>query len=164
LQGPAWGLAAAGKPATYVGSLKCKECHDKIYATWRQTIHAKAIQEVSENPQAIQGDWTQLFELRTFKKEDVKFTHGVQWKQRYIDKDWHILPAQWNFDDQKWTPTPDAQRWKQTNWITECAQCHVTGFDRENAPGRRSPSVARLATVPAAAMWRPNPRRVSAPS
>jgi predicted CXXCH cytochrome family protein len=59
----------------------------------------------------------------------VKLTHGVQWKQRYIDNDWHILPAQWNFDDEKWTPTPDAQKWRETNWVSECAQCHVTGFD-----------------------------------
>jgi Cytochrome c554 and c-prime len=49
------GRAATAKAATFVGSLKCKECHDKIYATWRQTIHAKAIQNVTENPQAIQG-------------------------------------------------------------------------------------------------------------
>jgi hypothetical protein len=65
---------------------------------------------VIENPQAIQGDWTQPFELRTFTKEDVTFTHGVQWKQRYIDKDWHILPAQWNFEANAWTPTPEAQK------------------------------------------------------
>lgn len=49
------GRAATAKAPTFVGSLKCKECHDKIYATWRQTIHAKAIQNVTENPQAIQG-------------------------------------------------------------------------------------------------------------
>jgi hypothetical protein len=61
----------------------------------------------------------------------VTFTHGVQWKQRYIDKDWHILPAQWNFEANVWTPTPDAQKWKETNWVTQCAQCHVTGFDSE---------------------------------
>jgi len=123
--------AAAAKAPTFVGSLKCKECHDKIYATWRHTVHAQAIQEVTEHPQAIQGDWTQPFELRTFTKEAVKFTHGVQWKQRYIDKDWHILPAQWNFETNTWTPTPDAQKWQETNWITACAQCHVTGFEPE---------------------------------
>jgi hypothetical protein len=75
------GEAAAAKVPTFVGSAKCKECHDKIYATWRQTVHPKAIQEVTENPQAIQGDWTQPFELRTFTKADVKFTHGVHQNQ-----------------------------------------------------------------------------------
>jgi Cytochrome c554 and c-prime len=62
------GRAAAAKAPTFVGSVKCKECHDKIYATWRQTIRAKAIQEVTEHPQAIQGDWTQPVELRTFTR------------------------------------------------------------------------------------------------
>ncbi|HXH13368.1 MAG TPA: multiheme c-type cytochrome [Alphaproteobacteria bacterium] len=123
--------AATAQSPTYVGSLRCRECHDKIYATWRQTIHAQAIQDVSQNPRAIQGDWTQPFDLRTFTKQDVRLTHGIQWKQRYIDKDWHILPAQWNFEDNTWAPTPDAKTWQATNWITSCAQCHVTGFDPE---------------------------------
>jgi hypothetical protein len=75
-------IAATPKTSSYVGSLKCKECHDKIFATWRQTIHAQAIQDVSQHPQAIQGDWTQAFDLRTFTKQDVKLIHGIQWKQR----------------------------------------------------------------------------------
>jgi predicted CXXCH cytochrome family protein len=125
------GVAVSPKPATFVGSARCKECHDKTYATWRQTLHARAIQDVSHTPQAIQGDWSQAFALKTFTKADVKYTHGVQWKQRYIDKDWHILPAQWNFDANTWSPTPDAQKWQETNWIKQCAQCHVTGFDPE---------------------------------
>src|SRR5690606_17587753 len=92
-------LAATAQPPTYVGSLRCRACHDKIYATWRQTIHAHAIRDVGQNPHAIQGDWTHPFDLRTFTKQDVRLTHGIQWKQRYIDKDWRILPGQWNFED-----------------------------------------------------------------
>lgn len=41
----------------YVGSAACKDCHDKIYASWQGTVHAKVIQDVGKNPQAIQADW-----------------------------------------------------------------------------------------------------------
>ena len=119
-------------PAGYVGSAACKECHDRIYSGWLGTLHAKAVQDVEKNPQALQGDWTQPYDRRTFKKSDVRMVHGVQWKQRFIDKDWHILPAQWNFDANKWGPTPgDPAKWKETNWVKKCAQCHVVGFDTE---------------------------------
>jgi predicted CXXCH cytochrome family protein len=125
----------AGPPteqrAEFVGSDSCKGCHDRIYSTWQRTLHARAVLEVNRHPQAIQGDWSQPSDLRTFKKEDVKYTHGVQWKQRYVDKDWHILPAQWNFTTEQWGPTPEAAKWKETNWITACAQCHVVGYDSE---------------------------------
>ena len=92
-------MGCGGRPsskqrAQFVGSDSCKGCHDRIYSTWQRTLHARAVLDVSQHPQAIQGDWSQPSDLRTFKKEDVKYTHGVQWKQRYVDRGWHILPAQ----------------------------------------------------------------------
>ncbi len=39
-----------------------------------------------------------------FKPEDVVLTHGIQWKQRYVDKDWRIRVAQWNFESEVWSP------------------------------------------------------------
>ena len=126
---PAQALAG---PASYVGSESCRQCHERIYAGWQQTLHALIIQDVSKKPQAIQGDWTQPYENRTFTQADVRLTHGVQWKQRYIDKDWHILPAQWIFESGKWGPTPgDPKKYLETNWIESCAQCHVVGYSTE---------------------------------
>lgn len=112
--------------ATYVGSAKCKECHDRIYAQWRKTQHARVIEDVRKNPQALQGDFTTPDPIRTFGKKDVAYRHGTQWKQRYITKDWKILPAQWNFDTQKWATFTVAT----TDWKRGCAGCHTTGFNR----------------------------------
>lgn len=120
---------AKEEKATYVGSEECKGCHDRIYSTWRMTLHAQVIQDVKKNPDAIKEDFKTVDKTRTFKKSDVVYTHGLQWKQRYINKNWRILPAQWNFETQKWAPY-NVPTWKEDDWRSNCGYCHTTGFDR----------------------------------
>jgi len=112
----------------YVGSGACRECHDRIYASWQGTVHAMVIQDVSKNPQAIQGDWTQPFEHRKFEKKDVRFIHGVQWKQRYIGEKWQVYPAQWDFEANRWAGY-NVDKGGTADWRKSCASCHVVGFD-----------------------------------
>lgn len=120
---------AAGAPG-YVGSAACKDCHDKIYSSWQGTVHAKVIQDVAKSPLAIQGDWSLPFEHRKFDKKDVRLTHGVQWKQRYINDKWQVYPAQWDFETQKWAGY-NVDKGGTADWRKSCAYCHVTGFDGE---------------------------------
>ncbi len=122
-------VSSTGSEASYVGSEECKECHDKVYATWKMTLHAQVIQDVSKNPEAIKGDFKSSDDTRTFKKSDVAYTHGMQWKQRYIDKDWRIRPAQWNFETEKWAPYHE-DKWKTIDWRKDCGYCHTTGFNK----------------------------------
>jgi len=112
----------------YVGSGACRECHDRIYASWQGTVHAMVIQDVSKNAQAIQGDWTQPFEHRKFEKKDVRFIHGVQWKQRYIGEKWQVYPAQWDFEANRWAGY-NVDKGGTADWRKSCASCHVVGFD-----------------------------------
>ena len=112
----------------YVGSVACKDCHDRVYGTWQQTLHARAVEDVSKNPHAIQGDWTLPFEHRKFEKKDVKITHGVQWKQRYINDKWQVYPAQWDFETNKWSGY-NVDRGGTADWRKSCASCHVVGFE-----------------------------------
>lgn len=118
----------AAETGTYVGSAKCKECHDREYATWRQSNHAKIIENPKTNAYAIKGDFVTPDKIRNFKKEDVAYTHGIQWKQRYIKKNWQMFPAQWNYDTQKWVEyKPDPEN---ADWRFSCGYCHTTGFNR----------------------------------
>jgi predicted CXXCH cytochrome family protein len=112
----------------YVGSVACKDCHDRVYGTWQQTLHARAVEDVSKNAHAIQGDWTLPFEHRKFEKKDVKITHGVQWKQRYINDKWQVYPAQWDFETNKWSGY-NVDRGGTADWRKSCASCHVVGFE-----------------------------------
>lgn len=117
-------------PSKYVGSDKCIECHSRISMTFRNTLHSKVMQDAKKNPRAIQGDFITPNPLVDFKPEDVVLTHGIQWKQRYIDKDWHVRVAQWNFEAENWSPyNPD--NWQKADWREKCGYCHVVGFDKE---------------------------------
>jgi predicted CXXCH cytochrome family protein len=117
-------------PAKYAGSDKCAECHSRIAVTYRNTLHSKIMQDAKKNPRAIQGDFVNSNPLVDFKPEDVVLTHGVQWKQRYVDKDWRVRVAQWNFEAEIWSPyNPDG--WQKADWRAKCGYCHVVGFDKE---------------------------------
>jgi predicted CXXCH cytochrome family protein len=119
--------------ATYVGSEACGDCHDRTYNTWQTTLHSQVIQRVEDNPRIVQGDFTVDFpeDVDPFTAEDAMMIHGVQWKQRYINEDWNILPAQWNYETLAWAPY-HADQWKERDWRKECANCHVTGFQRDD--------------------------------
>ena len=117
-------------PAKYVGSDKCVECHSRVSVTFRNTLHSKVMQDAKKALNTIQGNFTDSTPLLDFKKPDVVLTHGVQWKQRYVDKDWRVRVAQWNFETEKWSPY-NREGLKEADWRVKCGQCHVVGFDKE---------------------------------
>jgi predicted CXXCH cytochrome family protein len=124
---------AATKADEYVGSKACEKCHQKVYKEYKKTLHSQMIKDVKENPRAIIGDFESKSDIRTFKKEDVLYTIGNQWKQRYITKkgdELYILPAQYNLNTGKWKPY-HAKDWDKRPWLKKCGQCHVTGLNYE---------------------------------
>lgn len=122
---------ASQEGASYVGSEKCQECHQKIHKEWKQTLHSQMAKDVRQNPNAIIGDFESPSEIRTFGKEGILYTIGNQWKQRYITKiedELYILPAQYNLETGRWAPYhPD--NWQERPWLKNCGGCHVTGLD-----------------------------------
>lgn len=124
--------------ATYVGSDTCFQCHSNQHRDWSNTIHPLMIQDAVANPSAILGDFaageetrmgTINGEERAYTLEDVVFTMGVKYRQRYIaataDGGYVVLPGQWNVDSATWVnATPG-------DWLKDCAGCHTTGFDVE---------------------------------
>lgn len=120
--------------ATFVGSDECRKCHERLYSNWKGTLHSKMMIDAKINPLAIIGDFDAKNPLVEFKKEDVHYTIGSQWRQRYLTKtgdDYLILPAQFSITDRKWEVTSDDKRWKERSWFKECAGCHATGVDPE---------------------------------
>ncbi len=128
--------AAQGNQPTYVGSETCKACHSEQYEEWKQSLHSKMIQDAKANPDVIIGDFTSDDPDLTFKKEDVVYTIGSKWKQRYITKigdEYYILPAQWNTATKEWVPY-HADSWQdpEHEWRLACGGCHTTGFNPED--------------------------------
>ena len=123
--------------AAYVGSDKCAECHPRLHASWQSTGHAQVIQSRQGKPWIIHGDFKapvyadEQMEKIDFTPQDVKYVHGVNWKQRYIDEDWRIRKVMWVYKDQKWYPYHQ-QDWQERDWRKLCARCHTVGFNPDD--------------------------------
>ena len=127
-------VSASQEGASYTGSKSCQKCHQKQFKEWKHTLHAQMVKDVKKHSNAIVGDFDSASEVRTFNKEQVLYTIGNQWKQRYItriDDEYYILPAQYNLETGEWAPY-HADNWKERPWLKKCGGCHVTGLDYDN--------------------------------
>ncbi len=102
-------LAAAQTPPpnTYTGSQACATCHSATFERWKKTRMANVVQDPKVHPEAIIPDLSKPDPLLTFKKEDIAFTYGSKWKQRYFTKigdDYFAFPAQWDVKNAIWRP------------------------------------------------------------
>lgn len=89
----------------YAGSTTCKTCHPATYERWSKTRMANVLVDPKQRPEAIIPDFSKADPLLTFKLEDVAFTYGSKWKQRYFTKvgdDYFPLPAQWDVFNRVW--------------------------------------------------------------
>jgi predicted CXXCH cytochrome family protein len=129
----------------FVGSAACESCHQDIYARWKTTLMANVVRDPKAHPDAVVGDFSAPNPLVTFKKEDVSFTYGSKWKQRYftrIGDDYFVFPAQWDVQNKTWrayAPRKGADWW--TEFYPEdqmqrpagplCDGCHSVNYDIE---------------------------------
>jgi formate-dependent nitrite reductase cytochrome c552 subunit len=155
------GLAACGTdnakveeivtgPKTYIGSEQCKVCHLEHYDSWKMTLHSRTLQDVTENRDAVITDLNPDIIRADLKKrekelkvpvdaiyipkaEDIRFTQGVQWKQRYVvakNGTLYIAPIEYNAWDHQWVPYRE-DTWDKRPWFEKCGGCHATGVDLE---------------------------------
>ena len=122
------------EPAEFTGSQACRGCHSRHYDGWRETIHARMLQDARSDPRVILGDFTQPGEplsLAGVKKEDIVYTIGSKWKQMYVVRDGEhlrILPGQWIVKNRKWEEYY-REDWKRRAYEDLCIGCHSTGYD-----------------------------------
>jgi predicted CXXCH cytochrome family protein len=68
---------------------------------------ANVVVDPKQHPEAVLGDFTRQDPARPFTVDDVAFTYGSKWKQRYFKKvgnDYFPLPAQWDVTNHVWRP------------------------------------------------------------
>jgi predicted CXXCH cytochrome family protein len=138
------GHSLAQQPeATFVGSQSCEKCHAQVYRSWKQTRMANVVRDPKVHPDAVLGDFTNADPLRSFTLDQVAFTYGSLWKQRYFTKigdDYFPLPAQWDVKNKKWLPyhvEAGTDWWvpfygpKNTDRPTgpTCDGCHSVNYD-----------------------------------
>jgi len=91
--------------ARYVGSLACQRCHAATYERWSHTRMANVITDPKTNPSVVLGDFSKPNPIVNFKLEDVAFTYGTKWKQRYFlrsGNDYYPASAQWDVINGIW--------------------------------------------------------------
>ncbi len=120
--------ASAGVPA-YIGSEKCASCHQIQYKGWVKTFHSTVVGDAKKDPSVIMADMSDP-DL-PFKKEDIHYTIGGHWDQRYLTKigdDYYILPRLWSVQSSKWRPY-STYGWQKRPYSKYCIGCHSVGFD-----------------------------------
>ena len=104
---------------------------------------AKVLQDPQENPAVILGDFSTPDPLVTFEPEDITFTYGSKWKQRYFTKigeDYFVFPAQWDIQNGVWRRyyVREGTDWWVPHYPAEqmerptgplCDGCHSTNYD-----------------------------------
>ena len=138
------------QPKAYVGSDTCKQCHLEHYDSWKMTLHSRMLQDAKANKDAIivpidekriREDLAKLedklkvpsAEIYVPKEEEILYTIGSQWKQRYLVKKEGVLyisPIQYNADTHRWVNYHEKD-WDKRPWLLKCGGCHSTGADLE---------------------------------
>jgi predicted CXXCH cytochrome family protein len=138
------------QPKAYVGSEVCRSCHLEHYDAWKRTLHSRMLQDAKADEDvlvtdiveekvradlALKGDKLKVPADQIFvpKQEDVLYTIGSQWKQRYLirhEGKLKIAPTQFNIDSGKWTNYHEHD-WQKRPWLKKCGGCHATGVDLE---------------------------------
>ena len=132
------------KGAEFVGSLKCKECHKERYHHWKASMHSKMIQDAKKDPSVIVADFSTLPKDADFSKDEIRYTIGSKFKQRYMipaiidgKPDFRLGNYQWNSQTKKWQPFKPYKYWyhdayphdnKEFPTSNTCDGCHFTGY------------------------------------
>ena len=140
--------AILAQDKTYVGSDTCKMCHLEHYDSWKMTQHSRMIQNAQENrdviiteidEKKIREDLAKLSaklkvpagEIYVPQIDEILYTIGSQWKQRFIvkkDDTLFISPIQYNVETHRWVNYHEAD-WNKRPWLLKCGGCHTTGVD-----------------------------------
>ncbi|MGB5749165.1 MAG: multiheme c-type cytochrome [Desulfobacterales bacterium] len=142
--------AVTSQPKAFVGSDTCKMCHLEHYDSWKMTMHSRMLQDAKKNQDAIivpidekriREDLAKLGDklkvpadqIYVPKLDEILYTIGSQWKQRYLVKKDDILyisPIQYNADTHRWVNYHEAD-WDKRPWLLKCGGCHASGVDME---------------------------------
>jgi predicted CXXCH cytochrome family protein len=125
----------------FVGSESCRDCHEAIYDRWSDTLMANILVDVDDRPEIVAGDFSTPNDLVTFDLDDVDFTYGSAWKQRYftqVGDDYFVLPAQWDVANRVWRNYNPMNEWWVDHYPLDqmerptgplCDGCHSTDYD-----------------------------------
>jgi nitrate/TMAO reductase-like tetraheme cytochrome c subunit len=134
----------AQKKARFVGSQKCKKCHEENYHDWKGSMHSKMIQNIKADSSVVVADFSKLPDDADFTLAEAVYTIGSKFKQRYMipatingKEDFRLGNYQWNSQTEKWQHFKPYKYWYKDSYPHDnkefptsntCDGCHFTGF------------------------------------
>jgi predicted CXXCH cytochrome family protein len=127
-----------------VGSEACRDCHEDIYDRWHDTTMANVLVDIDERPDVVLGDFETPNDLVSFDLDDVDYTYGSLWKQRYFTRvgdDLFVLPAQWDVINRVWRNYNPMGEWWVDHYPVDqmerptgplCDGCHSVDYDLQS--------------------------------
>ena len=136
---------------------------------------ANVLVDPRERPDIILGDFDTPHPLVTFRPEDVTYTYGSKWKQRYFTRrgdDLFVFPAQWDVQNGEWRrygARPGTEWWVEHYPLDQmqrptgplCDGCHSVNYDvpheDRHRMERRLRGVSRSPAAPTSSTRWPTP-------
>jgi hypothetical protein len=116
----------------YAGSEACRECHPAIWEEWRRTLHARNFRDAKKEPGAVRAAFAGApgVEGLELAREDVLWTVGEHWTQRYLvagrkEGELAVVPDTWSLQAGAWMREGSFSR----SWMKYCAGCHLTALN-----------------------------------
>ncbi|RMG59596.1 MAG: hypothetical protein D6713_05045 [Deltaproteobacteria bacterium] len=114
-------------PRDYATSSFCRKCHPLQYNLWKISPHATMVRESG-------GDFLQrmtpLLREAGISPQEVVFVLGTHWVNRFVSlrgKDLVVRKPIYRIQTRAW----DLSYWREFDWLSRCAGCHVTGLNPE---------------------------------
>ncbi|MCB0132318.1 MAG: hypothetical protein KDD78_15765, partial [Caldilineaceae bacterium] len=149
-QGPAGPMGEDGldyKPAGYVGSDACQECHTDLYATYMETGHPWKLNKVVDG-QAPDYPFSEVSDPpEGYTWDDILYViGGYGWKARFIDQEGYIITGdenaltQYNLENDRLDMGDDWVAYHAGEQLPyTCGSCHTTGYipegNQDGLPG-----------------------------
>lgn len=149
-QGPAGPQGAAGldyRPATYVGSEACQECHEELYASFLETGHRNALTKIVDG-QAPQLPFSEISDPpEGYTWADILYViGGYGWKARFVDQQGYLITGdadaktQYNLPNKSLDMGDDWVAYHAGEQVSfDCGSCHTAGYipegNQDGLPG-----------------------------
>jgi hypothetical protein len=117
---------AAAEMNEYIGADRCKSCHEREYAGWRETGHARILQTIQQV-----DPWSVPLPAGMERDQISYVVGGYRWKTLFLDRSGHLITTtglgpgenQYNVQSKQWVDSAPGEK-----VVYDCGRCHTTGY------------------------------------
>ncbi len=130
---------AAMNPAVselrYAGSKQCSRCHETVYKSWKNTLHAKAL--IDKGGLALLSEFPAAAAKHSSVGEtsEIVYAIGFHWTRRYLLSNNRVSPFLFSLLSNDFSDYYDVN-YRRSDYQSECIGCHTTGaYEKKGAAG-----------------------------